>query len=258
MGKAIVEGAFEKAARLFLAKPSVHEHPSSRTARTELQSTWDFKQALQNFPKQLRYERLMLKYLVEKPDDFVGAFRQLPIKLQALFVQAYQSYLFNRFLSERIKSGFSLNEAEVGDFVVSVERSGLPMVTAAKMVSAEMVSEVNKLIKAGKLRVALPLIGLKQRLSQGVMGQIEQQILEEEGIAMESFRISAIPNISGRGGVRAVTAPIKDFKLQGVSTCATVQGAREADLSFMLLRGSYATVLLREIMKPSNPMISGF
>ena len=32
----------------------------------------------------------------------------------------------------------------------------------------------------------------------------------------------------------------------------------QAELSFMLLRGSYATVLLREIMKPSDPLEAGF
>lgn len=258
VGKAIVEGDFEEAAMLFLAKSSVHEHPSSRQARKELQSTQDFKQALQNFPKQLRYERLMLSHLVERPEDFVGAFRRLPIKLQALFVQAHQSYLFNRFLSERIKNGFSLNKAEVGDYVVSVERSGLPMVNTAKIASAETVAEANELVKAGRMRVALPLIGLKQRVSQGAMGQIERQILEEEGIQRESFRVNAIPEISGIGGLRAVTAPVKNFKLNGISACAGNHREHEADLSFMLLRGSYATVLLREIMKPRNPISSGF
>ncbi|MBM4400677.1 MAG: tRNA pseudouridine(13) synthase TruD, partial [Crenarchaeota archaeon] len=258
VGKAIVEGDFKEAAMLFLAKPSVHEHLSSRQARRELRSTRDFKQALQNFPRQLRYERLMLSHLVEKPADFVGAFRQLPIKLQALFVQAYQSYLFNRFLSERIKNGFSLNKAEVGDYVVSVERSGLPMVNAAKIASAETVTETNELIKAGRMRVALPLIGLKQKGSKGAMGKIEKQILEEEGIETESFRVNAIPKISGKGGLRAVVAPIKDFKLQGISAYADNHREREANLSFMLLRGSYATVLLREIMKPRNPISSGF
>jgi len=258
VGKAIVEGNFEEAAMLFLAKPSAHEHPSSRQARRELRSTRDFKQALQNFPKQLRYERLMLKHFVENPKDFVGAFKQLPIKLQALFVQAYQSHLFNRFLSERIKNGFSLNKAEVGDYVVNVERSGLPMVNTAKIASAETVAEANELIKAGRMRVALSLIGVKQRLSQGAMGQIETQILEEEGVKTESFRVNAIPKIGGRGGLRAVVAPIKDFKLQSISARADANGEREADLSFMLLRGSYATVLLREMMKPRNPISSGF
>src|SRR4030043_644546 len=104
VGEAIVKGNLEKAAMLFLAEPSVYEHPESRQARRELPLTQDFKQALQNFPRQLRYERLMLAHLVEKPRDFVGTFKRLPVKLQALLVQAYQSFLFNCFLSERIRS----------------------------------------------------------------------------------------------------------------------------------------------------------
>ena len=258
VGKAIIEGDFEKAATLFLAKPSNHEHPSSRSARKELQSTQDFKRALQNFPKQLRYERLMLKHLVEKPEDFVGAFRRLPVKLQALFVQAYQSYLFNLFLSERVKKGFSLNMAEVGDFVVNVERSGLPMVNVAKVAGAENLSEINALVKAGRMRVTLPLVGIKQSLSQGVMGHIEKQVLEEESVETGSFRVDEVPEISRRGGLRAVVTPIRDFKLLGTSARAALQKAHQADLSFMLLRGSYATVLLREIMKPSDPIKAHF
>src|SRR5208283_2904642 len=171
VGKALVRGSFEEAAMLFLAKPSVHEHPASRQARQELQSTKNFKQALENFPKQLRFERLMLNHLADKPEDFVGAFQSLPVKLQQLFVQAHQSYLFNRFLSERVKHGIFLNRAEVGDFVVAVERSGLPLNNMAKNVTVESLASVNELIKAGKTRVALPIVGARQKLSQGVMGE---------------------------------------------------------------------------------------
>jgi tRNA pseudouridine13 synthase len=258
VGKAIVEGDFEGAAMLFLAKSSIHEHPSSRQAREELQSTGDFERALQNFPKQLRFERLMLRHLAEKPADFVGAFKRLPVKLQALFVQAHQSYLFNRFLSARVKNGFSLSHAEVGDYVVNVERSGLPMVNVAKVAGSENIAEINHRVKAGRMQVALPLIGMKQKPSQGVMGQIEQDILKEEGVRTEEFRVNEISKISGRGGVRAVLAPLAGFKLHGVSAVASNEKERQADLSFMLQRGSYATVLLREIMKPSDPIKAGF
>jgi tRNA pseudouridine13 synthase len=258
VGKAIAEGDFEEAAMLFLAKPSVHEHPSSRSARAELQSTRDFKLALQDFPKQLRYELLMLRHLVEKPEDFVGAFRRLPVKLQALFVQAYQSYLFNRFLSERVKNGFSLNRAEVGDFVVNVERSGLPMVNVAKVADAENLSKINVLVKASRMRVALPLVGAKQSLSHGVMGQIEKQVLEEESVETGNFRVDAVREMGRRGGLRAVVASVRNFKLLGTSACTARQKAHRAELSFMLLRGSYATMLLREIMKPRDPIKAGF
>jgi len=257
VGKALINGRVEEAAMLFLAQPSVYEHPASRRARLDLQSTKNFKQALENFPKQLRFEMLMLNHLADKPDDFIGAFQRLPVKLQELFVQAYQSYLFNRFLSERVKHGYSLNKAEVGDFVVAVELSGLPLNSVTKNVTEETLFRVNERIKAGKLRVALPIVGIRQKLSQGVMGQIEKKVLEEEEIKLENLRINVLSRIGGKGGLRTTITPIRDFKLQNVS--ANVDGKdSQAELSFMLLRGSYATVVLREIMKPKSPVTAGF
>ncbi len=258
VGKAIIEGNFEEAAMLFLAKPSIYEHPASRSARIELQATGNFKQALQNFPRQLRFERMMLSHLVEKPNDFVGSFTRLPAKLQAIFVQAYQSYLFNRFLSERIKRGFSLVKVEAGDYVVNVERTGLPMVNMAKLVEVEAVAEANERIRTGKMRLVLPLVGIRQKPSQGAMGRIEHEILEEEGIETENLRINEISKVSGKGGLRAVLMPIQGFNFHSFSISASDQNASQADLCFTLMRGSYATVLLREIMKPENPIMAGF
>ncbi len=257
VGKALVRGDFMEATMLFLAKPSVHEHPTSRQARQQLQESGDFRQALENFPKQLRFEKLMLNHLVEYPDDFVGAFQTLPAKLQELFVQAHQSFLFNRFLSERVKQGYFLNKAEVGDYVVGVERSGLPVTKMAKIVTAEILEEVNERLKAGKMRVALPIVGVKQKLSQGFMGQIEKEVLEQEGINLDNLNVNELTRIGGRGGLRTAITLVKDFKIQNISSKA-VDGGYQAELSFMLLRGSYATVLLREIMKPLDVIDAGF
>ncbi|HEY4674459.1 MAG TPA: tRNA pseudouridine(13) synthase TruD, partial [Candidatus Bathyarchaeia archaeon] len=133
VGKALLKGNLRKAAMLFLAKSSIYEHPESRRAREELRGSQDFEHAANRFPKHLRYERMMLKLLAERPDDFAGAFRRLPFKLQELFPQAYQSYLFNKFLSRRIMNGLPLNRAEAGDYVVHVERSGLPTQAMSKI-----------------------------------------------------------------------------------------------------------------------------
>jgi len=257
VGKAIVNGDFEEAAMLFLAKPSVHEHPVSRQARQELDSTKNFKHAQENFPKQLRFERMMLNYLVHNPGDFVGAFQCLPLKLQALFIQAHQSFLFNRFLSERVKHDLPLNKVLEGDYVVGVERSGLPLTSFAKVATAENLSEVNAQVKSGRLRLALPIFGVKQKLSQGFMGKIENEVLEQEGIETTNLHFNVLSRTGGKGGLRTAVTPIRDFKLQSISANAagnTVQ----ATLSLMLLRGSYATVVLREIMKPSDLITAGF
>jgi tRNA pseudouridine13 synthase len=255
VGKSILKGNFEEAAMLFLAKPSTDEHPSSRKARTELQETRDFKTAQENYPKQLRYERSMLNYLNNNPADFKGAFKVLPMKLQALFVQAYQSYLFNRFLSERVKAGLPLNHAEVGDFVVGVERSGLPMVNMAKPVTVDSRSKMDDALAAGKMRLALPIVGFKQKLSDGKMGELEQRVLAEESVNMDDFRATINSKLGGRGGLRTALTPVKDFKLLGITE---ESGGLSVSLAFMLFRGCYATVLLREIMKPPNPIAAGF
>jgi len=251
VGKALSHGNFEEAAMLFLAKPSMYEHPNSRQARQELESTRNLKQALENFPKQLRFERLMLRHLSENPEDFLGSFQRLPLKLQALFVQAHQSYLFNRFLSARVKGGLPLNKALVGDFVVGVERSGLPLTTVSKIVTAESLVDSNKQVKTGKLRVALPIFGAKQKLSQGVMGQVERSVLAAEGLEDEPLRLNELSRVGGKGGLRTVLSPVRDFKLTNVSDDF-------AQTSFMLNRGSYATVVLRELMKPIDPVAAGF
>lgn len=258
VGKRIIEGEFDKAATHFLAEPSPSEHPSSREARKELQCTRNFKKAFRNFPKQLRYELLMLRHLAEKPEDFIGAFRRLPIQLQSLFVQAYQSYLFNRFLSDRIRNGFSLNKAEVGDFVVNVERSGLPLFRTAKTANSDDLTKINKLIKAGKMQIALPIIGIRQRLSKGVMLEVEKRILDEEGVESKSFKVEAIPYLSRRGGLRSVVSPVKEFKLENISSYGIHAREHKANLSFMLFKGSYATVFLREVMKPKDPIVAAF
>jgi len=258
VGKAIVQGNFKKAAMLFLAKPSPFEHPESREAREQLHSTQDFEKALKIFPKQLHYERLMLKHLAKKPKDFVGAFRRLPPKLRQLFPQAYQAYLFNKFLSRRIACGLPLNRVEAGDYIVNVERSGLPMIKMYKIVSTQKLGEFNQAVKKGRMRLALPIIGFKQSTSQGVQGEIEKEILEEEGITPEQFKISLMPEISAKGELRTALTELRDYSLCEISRDTANPPKYLVRVHFTLYRGSYATVFLREIMKPRNPIKAGF
>ncbi|HMK95646.1 MAG TPA: tRNA pseudouridine(13) synthase TruD [Candidatus Limnocylindrales bacterium] len=256
VGKSLVQGDFEEAAMLLLAKPSVYEHPASRKARQQLQETGNFRQALDNFPKQLRFERLMLSHLAENPDDFVGAFQRLPLKLQELFVQAHQSYLFNRFLSGRLLAGYALNSPLAGDYVVGVDRSGLPITKISKIVKAETETALNNQVKAGKMQVALPIVGTRQKLSGGLMGEIEQRILEAERVKLEELHVNPLSRAGGKGGLRTTIAPMRGLKVH----VSAGGGGRSSELllSFMLQRGCYATVLLRELMKPDDPLAAGF
>jgi tRNA pseudouridine13 synthase len=231
VGKHMLRGEWEEAAFTFLAKPSVYEHPQSKQVRQRLWDTRDFKDALRYFPSRLTYERNMLSHLAMRSGDFVGAFHRLPKKLCQLFIQAYQSYLFNRFLSENIRRGLLQEDPAEYTHKLTVDNREYP---------------------------ALPLIGYQQRISNGKHGEIEKRILEDEEVQFNGFKIPLMPEISSKGKLRTALTPLRDFKMDESFEDEANPGKSKKSLSFALMKGSYATVLLREFMKPENPIEAGY
>lgn len=257
VGKFLVRGDLKGAALTFLAKPSPYEYPESREARKRLGNTQNFEEALRYFPSHLGYERSMLDYLAKKPNDFVGAFRRLPQKLRQLFVQAYQSFLFNKFLSERIKRGLPLNEAQIGDYMVNLDSNELPTPDFTQATSPSL-SKINKALKENKMAVAIPLVGFRQPPSGGIQGEIEQEILEAEGLAPQNFNVSSIPETSAAGELRTAITPIVNLSIEKPFEDSANPPGHKVGLDFALHRGCYATVVLREFMKPRNLIEAGF
>jgi len=231
VGKYILLDEWEKAALTFLAKPSPYEHPESREARQRLLDNQDCKQALTYFPPKLIYERKMLIHLAKQRRDFVGAFHRLPKRLCQLFVQAYQSYLFNKLLSQRIRSGMQLKKPLKGEYKLAIN-------------SEEY--------------VALPLVGYEQALSDGQPGGWEKKILEEEGVAPRNFKVSIMPEISSKGGLRTALTRVINLETWKPAKDGANLGKKIMNLGFTLRKGSYATIVLREFMKPKNPVKAGF
>jgi len=257
VGRFIVQGDWKEAAFTLLCQSSHYEHPQSRQAREQLQISQDFKEAQRYFPRSLYYERLMLGHLARHSKDYVGAFRRLPTKLCRLFVQAYQSFLFNRFLSQRIKKGISVSTAQIGDYITELDSHGLPT-TSRTQVTAQFLQSVQKEIDENEMRIAVPLIGFKQNLSSGIQGQIEKEILETENLTPQDFKVSYMPRISAPGGLRPVLTPTINPTIGEPCEDSTNPAKRALKLGFMLHKGSYATVLLREFMKPRDLIKAGF
>lgn len=249
VGKYIVKGDFEGAALTFLTYVSPFESPKAREVRVELRETLDFRAALKKIPETLVYERMALEHLAKSPRDWIGAFYKLPLNLRRLFVQSYQSYLFNRFLSERIKRGISLREAQVGDYAVRLSGIGLPT-RKFVIVKDSNVTSINEEIKAGRMAVALPLIGPKQPSSEGIQGEIEREILEEEGITGEDFKRAGILKVNLFGGLRVALEKVMDLKTEVIPGEGTAE--KSAKFEFTLHKGTYATIVLREFIKPRD------
>ncbi|MEM3151379.1 MAG: tRNA pseudouridine(13) synthase TruD, partial [Candidatus Bathyarchaeia archaeon] len=243
VGKYIVKRDFEKAVLTYLCSSSFYEKPEIKSIRDELLTTLNFKKALKAFPTRLEYERIMLKHLINHSNDYIGALKRLPSRLRLLFVNAYQSFLFNEVLSRRVLAKLPLNKALEGDWVFEDS-------TLAKA-SKDNLKELNKKIDEGKAVLALPVFGYQTKLSNGVQGEIERDILRSECITLKSFYIGPMPEVSSAGGFRAALAKVKNISFNIIKE-------KDVGLKFFLEKSCYATVFLREIMKPKNLLEAGF
>ena len=87
-----------------------------RNARSMLDETHDFQRAMTELPRTLTCSNASIcGYLARNPGDYRGGIMVLPPNLQMMFVHAYQSLIFNRVLSERIRRGIPLDRAVLGD-----------------------------------------------------------------------------------------------------------------------------------------------
>ncbi len=217
VGREFVKANPEKAVMIYLTETNSLEEEEIRNARNNLKKTRDFKQALKEFPLKFRYERAIIDSLNRKPEDFVGAFRVLPKALRYMFVHAYQSFLFNKIIKERIKHGIGLEKTKEEVLV-----NGLP---------------------------SAPLIGFETIFTEGKAGKIEKSALEEEGIELKEFYVKEIKEMSSKGSRKEIVLFPEKIKLEEISKDEFEEGKLKAKISFYLPKGNYATTVLREIMK---------
>jgi len=239
VGEALVRGDPEMAAMTYLALPFPGEPETTRSARERLLADRDFGQALKEYPLRLRYERAMISRLMEG-SDWATSFDVLAKNLKRLFVHAYQSLLFNRILSRRMRAGLPLDRAVEGD-VVCFSKDGLPDPDKIQKVDASNLAAVNRLAERGRAFVTLPLFGYESEFADGVPGEMERSVLEEEGVEQSDFRVPANPDLGSPGYRRPA--------LLRFDPVVVVEGGGSALLKFDLPAGSYATVVLREYMK---------
>jgi tRNA pseudouridine13 synthase len=112
-----LKGYFEGAVLNYLSFSEGERDEESVAARKRLEGEKDFAQALEFFPRHLKYERLLLEHLALHPHDFVGALQKMPRHLVLMFIHAFQAKLFNELLDERLKDKKTWSVEEKGMLV---------------------------------------------------------------------------------------------------------------------------------------------
>jgi tRNA pseudouridine13 synthase len=149
--------------------------------------------------------------------------------LRKLALSAGQAALFNHTLARRMADGL-LRRVLPGDVMMKWPFGGI--FVAEEMEREQARFDERETITAG------PMFGRKMFASAGEAAEREAAVLQDAGLMVEAFR--------GFGKLLSGTRRHNLIYLSDLTAAREAEGVR---LSFTLPAGSYATVLLREVMK---------
>jgi tRNA pseudouridine13 synthase len=238
VGRALVRQEFKEAISLMLLRPRATDDEATHAARVAM-AEGRYAEGAKALPVHQDIERMVARRLSSEPEDWIGALRVVPIKLRRLYVQAYQSFVFNRTLSLALRKGLDISRYEPGDNWSEASEDGL------------VTSPVHG-VREQAPPSAVPMVqlaGFAYRNYGSRFDSCLEEVMTQERVSAKEFYVKQMQEVSAEGGFRRSHLAVVDDS----HNCA---GDR-ADLSFTLAKGQYATVLLREVMKPADPVMSG-
>jgi tRNA pseudouridine13 synthase len=236
IGKEIVKRNFKRAVELLLCYTTEFDTEMSREIRIRSADPSNYRQVLKILPRGMDIERQVLTALVAGKDT-IAALRAVPITIRRLFVQAYQAYIFNRCLSRAIVGGEDLLRPRSGDLCFEMEG----LATFGRIIKYNPDS-------TRKLVPAIRMAGYSFQPGNGRFENITRAVMHEEEVTAKDFYIKEMQELSHQGGFRQASLWCMDFSYK----------RDPLTVYFKLPKGSYATTLLREIIKPDDPIRSGF
>ena len=226
VGKAIIQKDYQTALDLLLNYSSEYDTEENNANRKIIAERTSELSIIDKIPKSMDIEITLLRKL-SQTKDLKTVIRSIPLQMRRFYIQAYQSYIYNKTLSLAFDYGEDLFSAKEGD--VCFDRNYI----------------LGKFQNDPSQRLAIPLVGhsyfKKTRFDFYI-----QKILDDEEVSLNDFFIKDFQEISIEGGFRNAVIQCNDFEMNNNV------------IQFNLSRGSYATIILREILKPENPLESGF
>ena len=239
IGAAILRGDWKSALDGILGRPGGDESPQITEAR-RLYETGDFASAARLWPPEEFFPRTALHLLHETGGDFEVAGRRLPKNMLKFYLNSLQSFLFNQSLAQRLPA---IGEIWQGDLAY-LHRNG----------AVFRVEEPEKeQPRADRLEISPsgPIWGPKMIRPEGQEAKLELAVLENAGFSVEELT-TGLSRWRIGGERRAYRVPLTEAKVR--------QEGDRLTLEFMLPPGSYATAVIRELMKehfPEAPVNAG-
>jgi len=255
IGKLVVTQQFEKAFRMILLQDT--PWADVQTAKNNYIQDWNHKKLLNVLPRACYIERAMVEGLQKAGGkNWLQALQSIPRNIRNLYPHAWQSYVWNKVASLRVKQGGPV--VLPGDLVFS-ETHGFVTVTEDQTARYTIFD------------ITIPLLGKNTKLpSDSTCAKHINEVLAEEGITIEMIN-SSNPQFMLQGDYRRLFCKPEELAaypcafedkdqdllrpFDSVETMANehTKGQHSAILlEFSLVKSSYATMLIREFCHISS------
>ncbi|MBL8815132.1 MAG: tRNA pseudouridine(13) synthase TruD [Planctomyces sp.] len=235
IAKSWCQGDYERALWLALADPYQYDHADERRQKEIMREHWgrwpECKQALSR-----SHRRSIVTFLSDKVEsgrhpDYRGAFARISVDLRGLYLSAWQSALWNRLLTRFIKH-IAGHEA-CREF---------PLISGPAVFIAGTSSSLPP--DLAKVQLILPSARIDR--PEGIVGELLDRVLAEEGIELRQIRVK-YPRDSffSKGSRQAIIFP--DELTAHSHPDELYPQRRKLVTRFCLPRGSYATILVKRI-----------
>ena len=265
VGRHVIAEDWKGAVMAYLTMTGKEERSESSEFRNRIVKEGISAELLEEIPSWLGFEGDIMRHLIEKPEDWIGAFRRLPNNLQLMTVHALQSVAFNRTLQARIDNGISISTPIKGDIVGRVDEKGQLDVSSMVEVDDRILPRLARNCRLGRLVVTGQLPGGDYIHATSDVGKIEDDVLKEMGLEGLDWQVKAIGRLSTKGTRRPLVTTFDDLVVDSVPIAelnsldekwqsgpenGAMWHAEGACIRFRftLSSGSYATTLLREFM----------
>ena len=243
LGAALVRDDNIGVLSLLLGRPDpAIDEPDTVKARAAFDRR-DNEAAMRAWPRRAGLERRILARLM-KTGRPGAAVRAIDEKLRRLWVSALQSRVFNEVVSRRV-AGDTLDRLMDGDLAWKHDSGGVFRVEDGRATQEQPRCEAFEVSPSG------PLIGYRMTAPSGEPLRVEQEAFAAAGLEAADFRSRAIGRV--KGARRPLRVRPEDLDL----SAGVDDHGGYITVAFTLPAGSFATVLLHELMKSAAPAKPG-
>ncbi|KAJ2498559.1 multisubstrate pseudouridine synthase 7 [Coemansia sp. RSA 1972] len=277
IGIAVLKSDWRRVVDLILC-PRVGERDDVAKARTVWNETKDAKATLELLPRRAALaESSVLQHFVKSgsTNNCSAAFACIPRNLRLMYVHAYQSFVWNNAVSERIRV-FGTQQAVPGDLVVvSSEFSDNAHAKSTAPEDSERVAPVlvteENAHEFSIYDVVLPLPGWDVQYPEHQVKNVYQDIMAKDGLSPSGLAKHPLKEYRLAGAYRHFVIKPRDFSYEWMrynddtlplarSDSDAIEGKHDPEsiefgqkvalkLKFDLPSSAYATMLLRELMR---------